>query len=229
MTDECAADAAHAPAASPAPTVILDSTEATARLLGDGGLYLRMLQRFCQDHPDGATPIRAAIDSGDLALAHRLAHTLKGTAGMLGAHRLRDSAAALEQGLHADGLAAAGAALASVEQALGEVLLMAQRLLAGEPAAGGTPAGVLATFEPAPGGAAALLRQLAALLDVGDGAAIDLLEQAGPSLKSAIGDAAFSTLMLAVHAFDFEAALAALQRTAPASALAEPEVATPPR
>jgi HPt (histidine-containing phosphotransfer) domain-containing protein len=202
-----------------ASVAVLDTAEATSRVLGNGALYLRMLRRFEQDHPPGISPIRAALDSADLALAHRLAHTLKGTAGMIGAHRLHQCASMLEQSLRIHGAHAAHDELQALEDALHEVLVVVERLLAGEPA-GGRPA-PLASSSPkhASAAAAPLLRQLAQLLDMGDGAAIDLLAQAGATLKPAMGAIAFSEVMLAVNAFDFEAALAALQRALPAELL----------
>jgi HPt (histidine-containing phosphotransfer) domain-containing protein len=207
------------PGQAAASADILDTAGATSRVLGDGALYLRMLRRFQVDHPAAASPIRDAIASADLTLAHRLAHTLKGTAGMIGAELLHSRASALELRLRTDGALAAAPELALVEQALLEVLTVVERLLEGEPA-GGRPS---ATATPAPphkasptaAGAGLLLRQLAALLDTGDGAAIDLLEQAGPTLKAALGPAGFSEVMLAANAFDFEAALTALRRAAP--------------
>jgi HPt (histidine-containing phosphotransfer) domain-containing protein len=191
-------------------SAILDTVEATARVLGNGALYLRMLRRFRDDHPPGALPIRRALDSADLALAHRLAHTLKGTAGMIGAHTLHEQASALEHSLRTAGAVGAAAALERAEQALHEVLVAVDRVLAGEPPAG-RPA---MPANPAAKGPLerAMLAQLAGLLDVGDGAAIDLLEQSGPALKAALGETGFGEVMLAAHAFDFEAALAALQR-----------------
>jgi HPt (histidine-containing phosphotransfer) domain-containing protein len=201
-----------------ASVAVLDTAEATSRVLGNGALYLRMLRRFQQDHPASASPIRAALDSADLALAHRLAHTLKGTSGMIGAHRLHQCASVLEQSLRIHGAQAGHDELQALEHALQEVLVVVERLLAGEPASG-RPAPLAAASKQASAAAAPMLRQLAQLLDTGDGAAIDLLEHAGATLKPAMGEIAFSEVMLAVNAFDFEAALAALQRALPAELL----------
>jgi two-component system sensor histidine kinase/response regulator len=173
-----------------------------------------MLRRFRDDHPPGPLPIRRALDSADLGLTHRLAHTLKGTAGMIGAHELHAQASALEHSLRTAGAVGAAAAVERVEQALRDVLVVVDRVLAGEPAAGRAAAVPtnLPTKPPAGPAERAMLAQLAGLLDVGDGAAIDLLEQSGPALKAALGETGFGEVMLAAHAFDFEAALAALQR-----------------
>ena len=208
-----------APGGPPSSEDILDTVEAIARVLGNGALYLRMLRRFCADHPAGASPVRDALASSDLNLAHRLAHTLKGTAGMIGAHRLHASASELEGQLRNTGAHGAMAQLLQLEQDLSDVLVVAARLLDGQPATPREPTGSAPPPAAAPTisapGADLLLKQLALLLDTGDGAAIDLLEQAGPTLKMALGSTGFSEVMLAANAFDFEAALAALRRAAP--------------
>lgn len=200
----------HDPISDPAAAsaAILDSAEATARVLGDGALYLRMLRRFQQDHPAGASPVRAALASADSALAHRLAHTLKGSAGMIGAHRLHGCAARLEQRLRTDGAASATSDVLLLEQAMADVLLAIAALVDGVASVPRLP-----VAEVMPVASTALqLDRLAQLLDMGDGAAIDLLEQAAAPIRKAIGSVAFSEVMLAANAFDFEAALASLGR-----------------
>ena len=212
----------HEPSGGPPSSDdILDTVAAIARVLGNGALYLRMLRRFSADHPAGASPVRDALASADLNLAHRLAHTLKGTAGMIGAHRLHASASELERQLRTHGAHGAATQLLQLEADLSDVLVVAARLLDGQPATPRAPAesAPTPTAAAATAGAALLLRQLALLLDTGDGAAIDLLEQGAPTLKGAIGATGFSEVMLAAHSFDFEAALASLRRALPADAL----------
>ena len=50
------------------------------------------------DHDDPKT-IRKALDDGDLALAKRMAHTVKGVSGTIGAHGLHEAAKALDAAL----------------------------------------------------------------------------------------------------------------------------------
>jgi hypothetical protein len=84
------------------------------------------------------------------------------------------------------------------------VLKAIERVLAVEPA----PAPRQHALQPARD----LVAQLADLLAAGDGAAVDLLEQAAPSLKALLGEAGFGAVALAANAFDFEGALAMLGR-----------------
>lgn len=84
------------PGADAVPLHLLDSADGVARVMGDQALYLRMLRRFRDDYQDGAARIRAAVDSGDPRLAHRMSHTLRGAAGMISAPALYRLAGALE-------------------------------------------------------------------------------------------------------------------------------------
>ena len=59
----------------------------------------KLLALFHQSEADTLQRIRQALAAGDRALAHRLAHTLKSTAGTVGANRLQAAARAIEQRL----------------------------------------------------------------------------------------------------------------------------------
>ncbi len=78
---------------------VIDPQDGLDRLMGDQRLYLRMLGRFRDDYQDWMGRLHAAIASQDLPLAHRMAHTLKGASGMIGAHPLHWQACALERAL----------------------------------------------------------------------------------------------------------------------------------
>ncbi len=63
---------------------------------GDLQLYRRLLQRFAHEYENFAEQVTAALDSADWELAHRLAHTLKGLAGSLGARAVQLAATELD-------------------------------------------------------------------------------------------------------------------------------------
>jgi HPt (histidine-containing phosphotransfer) domain-containing protein len=195
--------------ADPVTRDTIDVNDGIERVMGNRDLYARMLRRFRSDYQDGALPIRTALANNDKALAHRMVHTLKGASGMIGAHRLHLRACQLEESIRTD----AGdqrEMLASLTPEFEKVLHLLDVLLDGSP-----PSGV-AVFVPARPllGDAALLAHLIALLTNGDGAAVDLLEESGPSLKVILGDAKLERVAAAVHAFRFEEALSALGETA---------------
>lgn len=187
---------------------ILDVNDGVERVMGDRDLYSRMLRRFRKDYIDGDRPIRAALATGEPGVAHRLAHTIKGAAGMIGARRLHQHAADLETALRT----AAGSEMLHLEKltpALADVLWVIDGILDDTPTA---PPHSFSGCNPIAD--PALLTQLLDLLANGDGAAIDLLEEFEASLRAILGDARFDEVATAANEFDYEAALAALRRQA---------------
>lgn len=77
----------------------LNRTTALQRLNDNEGLYLRLLGMFEQDHAGMVDKIRAALQSGDLDAARLYVHTLKGTAGTIGADALQAAALRVEKAL----------------------------------------------------------------------------------------------------------------------------------
>jgi two-component system sensor histidine kinase/response regulator len=222
------AEAAAEPAVMPA--AVLESTPAEAdpadwaalqipglnvaaglrRTLGKTALYHKLLRQFAAGQQAVPAQIRAALAAADAALAQRLAHTLKGVAGNIGAEALQEAAGALEHGLRATPtLAGVDALLQAVEQPLAVLLQALAPLLQPEPplvaAAPEGPADAAAT--------AALCAELRALLASDDAAALEVLAQQRASLQQVLG-ARFEVLAQAVAAFDFGAALAVLDATA---------------
>ena len=76
-------------------------TAAGLRLMGGKPkLYMDMLRKFCLKQHDVADRIRNAVVAGDLGTAERLAHTLKGLCGSMGAVALQQQAAMVESAIH---------------------------------------------------------------------------------------------------------------------------------
>jgi len=91
---------------------VLDSIEmnsALERLGGNKKLYKRLLLLFHSDHINKVQEIRSALQNSDLELAGRLAHTLKGVAGTIGADGLRAAARELEAAISEGNTALQGA------------------------------------------------------------------------------------------------------------------------
>ncbi|MDD5335372.1 MAG: response regulator [Rhodoferax sp.] len=81
---------------------LIDKNGALARLGGNHDMYRRLLGRMRQDESDVMARIRAALASGERDTAKRLAHTLNGLAGNVGAVDLAQTAFRLEQGIAAN-------------------------------------------------------------------------------------------------------------------------------
>ena len=74
----------------------LDLTRGLAMVRGKRPLY-RRLRALCVDHHgDEVERLRARLQAGDMVEIERLAHTLKGSAGHLGATRVQTAADALQ-------------------------------------------------------------------------------------------------------------------------------------
>ena len=186
---------------------IIDVAEGIDRVMGDRELYARMLKRFRSDYGNTVFPIRNALLIHNITLAHRAVHTLKGAAGMIGAHQVAERASALERILRT-GSDGAAAAIDALDQALAQALQVLAILTEGKPPSG-VPLAVPNRALPEDG---ALLLQLRVLLTAGDGAAVDLVEEAAASLRAILGAANHAQLAAAVGEFDFEVALRALER-----------------
>jgi CheY-like chemotaxis protein len=77
----------------------LDRKRGLDNIGGNQTLYNQLLDSFRTDHGGDVQKIEEALERGNLSLAHRLAHTLKSTAGLLGAARIRQAALKIERAL----------------------------------------------------------------------------------------------------------------------------------
>jgi CheY-like chemotaxis protein len=77
----------------------LDVDQGLARTAHNPGFYAAMLRKFVQSQEDAMLEIERALDAQDFETAERVAHTLKGVAGNLGATRLPQCADQLEMAL----------------------------------------------------------------------------------------------------------------------------------
>jgi polar amino acid transport system substrate-binding protein len=74
----------------------IDIEEGLRRVGGNRKLYRKLLVEFFQDHREDVHAIRKALDQDDLETAQRMAHTIKGVSGSIGAADLQRDAASLE-------------------------------------------------------------------------------------------------------------------------------------
>jgi PAS domain S-box-containing protein len=86
----------------PAPresAAVLDRERGLENVGGDEVLYQQLLEIFRKDHGGDFQKIKQALEQGDVSRAHRLAHTLKGASGLLGASPVRYAAFEIERAL----------------------------------------------------------------------------------------------------------------------------------
>ncbi|WP_341889441.1 response regulator [Variovorax sp. YR752] len=74
----------------------IDTSVWRSRALGDADLFHRLLAMFLREQADFPAPFLQALQAGDMTTLRRLAHTLRSTAGTLGALDVERAAGALE-------------------------------------------------------------------------------------------------------------------------------------
>ncbi|WP_157900184.1 hybrid sensor histidine kinase/response regulator [Rhodoferax koreense] len=179
---------------------------------GNVSFYRRMLRKFANSERDFAGRFEAALGQADAGAPARLAHTLKGLAGNLGARELQDAAARLEEGCLAETIdtTALASRLKPVLDELARVVEGIDRLL---PPAGGTgpadppAAGMSAQERQAVLG---LLAELSVLIDNSDADAIDKAAECVARLQGSNMRVMANALGLALQAYDFDKAAESL-------------------
>lgn len=194
----------------------IDVKAGLATTMDNPKLYTRLLHKFKDSQSDFAALFAASLTDADPSAPARAAHTLKGTAGNIGAKGVQAAAAALE---HACQEGADTAHLEPLLQATLEVLtpvVRGLRAFAGEASDDTATAAPIAIAAPPTTAqsqvSASDLDRLEALLRDSDVEASDLLEEV---MEQATGTAlgfALKRVAKAVEEFDFDAALAALQQ-----------------
>ena len=150
--------------------------------------------------------VRAAIASGDLATAQRLAHTLKGAAGDIGAPRLSEAAKRMESALRTPSTAGSLALVDAVEALLVEQLANIQRAMTrptGNPLGAEVPAGNAAIGD--------LMRELAKMLRADDAQALELLAPLTALVRGSAHADEYRRLIGLVERFSLHEALSVLQ------------------
>jgi two-component system sensor histidine kinase/response regulator len=162
--------------------------EGLIRVAGNRKLYLKLLRQFVEQQGPVVGQISAALAQSDLALAERLAHTVKGVAGALGAKGIQAAAGTLEKLIRSR--AAAPEVEAAKQQfaaALEPLLAQLQASFLSGPAPG-IPAPAAAPVPPPdPALARAAATQLVHLLSESDPGAAEFLEQNRDALRFVLG------------------------------------------
>jgi len=176
----------------------IDTAAGLARTAGNASLYARLLRDFAAENARQVSELEGALAAGDLALAIRLAHTLKGAAGNLGLDSVQQLARRLEGDLRQGDREGAAPQLRDLDRALSAARQAIQTAL-GE------------ATEPAPGPGSNqdedALRVLAQQLSTNDAGALENLEAGLAAAPSAWSRERLERIRRAVQDFDFEAAL----------------------
>ncbi|KPA14806.1 multi-sensor hybrid histidine kinase [Candidatus Magnetomorum sp. HK-1] len=77
----------------------IDIHKGLTHINGNQELYLNLLDNFCKRFHNATSDIQTKIQENDFKIAHRLAHTIKGLSGTIGATDLNEAAFKLESAL----------------------------------------------------------------------------------------------------------------------------------
>jgi two-component system sensor histidine kinase/response regulator len=202
-----APEAAVAAPADIPPIDGLDSADGLRRVGGNTKLYIKLLRQFASQPADAVGEIFAALAANDAETATRLAHTLKGVAGNLGAREVQDAAAAVEtllrDGSPAD---AVNAALAQLTAVLDPLRTRLQAVLATSTTAAAPAPAVAATHTRA------VAVQLSKLFADFDTSAVAFVEENQASLRCAFDAATWLQFQRHTQEFAFADAQALLDQ-----------------
>ncbi len=211
-------DLAPAPAPDAIPTTEdplppipgLDRARGLAIVRGRWATYRRLMELFLERHtPDPAT-LADRAEARDGPELRRLAHTLKGSAGNLGATRVEAAADAVQRLIdHPPGPDVLPPAIALLIAELSTLLSGLRAALPPPEAPAPAP-----TSPVDPARLATLLVRLDTLLASGDADANDLAQTEAPLLRAGLG-ATGDRLLRQIGTFDYEAARATLQAASP--------------
>ena len=165
----------------------------------DEKLRMRLISNFLKDNRNKGAEIRDAINAGDIKLAHRLAHTLKGVAGLVGQPDLQNAAYAVEQELYSGDAGAAMTIMGALETELKKSLTeLAAIGGAAEPEESAAAPAAIDKRQ-----ALELIEKLRPLLENGDSDCLDMMDglRTVPASKKLIEQ---------VEDYDFDLALATL-------------------
>jgi two-component system sensor histidine kinase/response regulator len=199
----------------------LDAASGLKRVLHRRDTYVALLRKFVAGEADAAERAEAALRAGDLPLACRAIHTLRGNAATIGALALAQAAEPVEIELSQD------------KSALDQVDTLVERLRALGTHNQALVAGIVAALPPLEAvaevavdwpAARALAERLHSLLSDDDADAVELFQAHKPLLKAALAGH-FEALAQAMDQYDLDQSLLALRRARAALPALAPGVA----
>ena len=186
----------------------VDTEGGLHRVVGNKHLYLDLLKRYSEGQRGAAERIRSALAEGDSALAERIAHTLKGVSGNIGASGVQTVAGEIEAAIAGgSSVAAIGEGLARLASVVSSVIEAMDAALAD--AAKNRPLPVKAEAAARPVGE--IIGKLARYAEGSESEALDYYESVREELIPSCGEANSAKLEAALRAYDFTAVLEILQ------------------
>ncbi len=184
-------------------TLKVDFSDGLRRVGGSERLFHRLLQQFVNDYTHEAERLQREGEAGLGEAVRRLAHTIKGTAGSLGAISLQQAAAELESAAP-DGTAPTGQQMSSFFIELQQALEHMRSYLGPE----SLPETAVGNRQKT----AELAEQLMSLLAESDSEAVEWFTAYRQAFEEFYGADGYRELSKLIEVFDFSAALALIKR-----------------
>lgn len=180
----------------------IDTEAGLATVQNNHKLYVRLLHKYHDSQKGFVSDFRDALDKGDQELATRLAHTLKGVSGNIGAQAVQEAARKLES-LCKKGLSGKKieSMLTEVESTLATVIAAIEGLAPAQADETDTVAHAIDMHRVEP-----IIRELGRLLQENDTDAADSLEELEQLLGTAQYRPLIGKLEAAISSYDFEEA-----------------------
>jgi len=172
------------------------------RVAGNRRLYRDLLGQFVAKESGAAAQISAALEGGDLKLAERIAHTVKGTAGNLGITDVQSEAQKLEKAIR-EGQDSVAALLGTFATVLGVQVHGIDQALRESTSA--LAEGMLPSAFDGEAAAVAIAR-LKSLLDASDGDAGEAFRSVQDVLAGVVDKTHMDSLSASISEFNFAAA-----------------------
>lgn len=185
---------------------VLDRALGFENAAGNPDLYRRLLRNFLCDNKNAAAELGNALDSGNITIAHRMAHTLKSSAGTIGAMELSAMASNIEMAL-TDGKTDLAMQLMPAFALTLDAVLHELDMDQQTPTPGVTPCVAKDNFEKE--SFLALCSKLEALLRKADSASLEYLDAIATDIVPFCAKG--ETLAAQVSDYDFDLALETLQ------------------
>jgi signal transduction histidine kinase/CheY-like chemotaxis protein len=180
------------------------------RVAGNKRLYRDLLGQFAAKQRDAAAQLSTALENGDLKLAERIAHTVKGVAGNLGIIDVQSAAQKLEKALR-DGEENVSTMLTEFESVIGTQVQAIEKALRDSATARPETVPTLSFDGEA---AAAAIVALRRLLEASDGNAEESFRSLQDAVENVVEKPYLDALSESINDFDFDAALAKLDEIA---------------
>lgn len=165
---------------------------------GNKNLYLKLLRDFYQDHKEDAAKVAELLKSDEYEHAKRIAHSVKGAGGTLGAKALQEAASNLESALEKKSEYAT--LLESFKLAM-EVVISGLESVVVEPLAGNDSHELVATEELLED-----LNKLRGLLSEMDPEAENLAREVSRKGRNDLSTSDLDKLLMLTESFDYEGA-----------------------